>query len=72
LVASVSARKANSSENSAPMTIAARNADPGRSGQVSRAEAGDRAHDHHALDAEVQHAGALDHQFADGGDQQGV
>ena len=33
-------------------------------------EAADRAHHHHALDAEIEHAGALDHQFADGGDQQ--
>jgi hypothetical protein len=34
-------------------------------------EAGDRADDHHALDAEVEDAGLLDHELADGRQQNG-
>ena len=30
-----------------------------------------RAHDHHALDAEVENARALRHEFADGGEDEG-
>ena len=71
LVASDSVMTANSSENTAPMAIAAKQADPGRTGEIAGAEAADRAHDHHAFDAEIEHAGALDHQFADRRDQQG-
>ncbi len=35
------------------------------------AESGDRADDHHALDTEIEHAGFLHHQLADGGKDQG-
>ena len=41
--------------------------DPVRSATAKPAH---RAHHHHAFDAEIEHAGALDHQFADGGNQQ--
>ena len=43
---------------------AADGADQGRSGELGAAKAADRAHDHHAFDAEIEHAGALDHEFA--------
>ena len=33
-------------------------------------EGGDRTRQHHALDAEIEHAGALDHQLADAGEQE--
>ena len=43
---------------------AAQRADQRRSAQIGAGEAAGRAHDHHALDAEIEHARALDHQFA--------
>ena len=70
LVTSVSVRKPNSSENSAPTMIAANDAEPGRAGGERDGETGHRAHDHHALDAEVEHAGALDDQLAQRSDEQ--
>ena len=33
-------------------------------------EGGDRTRQHHALDAEIEHAGALDHELADAGEQE--
>ena len=46
------------------------NADPGRAGQGGGDEPADRAHHHHAFDAEIEHTGALDDEFADRRDQQ--
>ena len=48
----------------------AERADDDRAGEPGAAEAAGRADDHHALDAEIEHAGAFGHQFAGGGDQQ--
>ena len=70
LVATLSVRNPNSSENTAPARMPA--STPSQGEPVSRrgGEAADRAHDHHALDAEIEHAGALDDEFAERGDQQ--
>ena len=38
-------------------------------GEPGAAESARRSHDHHALDAEVEHAGAFGHEFAGGRDQ---
>ena len=46
------------------------NAEDRLAGLVAGDEAADRAHDHHALDAEVEDAGALGHQFAERGEEQ--
>ena len=48
----------------------AEGAEPGRSGLGGDGEPGGRAEHHHALDAEIEHAGALDHEFADAGQDQ--
>ena len=44
--------------------------DEGRAGEIGAREAAGRAHDHHALDAEIEHARALDHEFAGRREQQ--
>jgi len=44
--------------------------EPGRSGPGGDGEAGGRAQHHHALDAEIEHAGALHDEFADAGQDQ--
>ena len=42
----------------------------GAAGDDGNAEGGDGAHQHHALDAEVEDAGLLDHQFAERREQE--
>ena len=43
---------------------AAERADQRRARQIGAGEAAGRAHDHHSFDAEIEHAGTLDNQFA--------
>ena len=49
---------------------AAERADDGGTGEPGAAESAGRADDHHAFDAEIEHAGAFGHQLADCCDQQ--
>ena len=49
---------------------AAQRAERDRAGVIGAGEAAGRADDHHALDAEIENAGALDDQFARGREQQ--
>ena len=49
---------------------ARQNAQGGAVGGQGDGEGADRAQQHHALDAKVQNAGFLHHQFASGGEQQ--
>jgi len=49
---------------------AAERADRDRAGQERAAEAADGAHDHHAFDAEIEHARTLGDELAGRGDQQ--
>ena len=49
---------------------AAQRADDDRAGEPGAAEAAGRADDHHALDAEVEHAGAFGHELAGRSQQQ--
>ena len=49
---------------------AAERADDGRAGEPGAGKTAGGADDHHALDAEIEHAGALGHQFAGRGQQQ--
>ena len=73
---------ANSSASAMPASKCGEHAQRGDPGLVRRGEGGDGAGQHHALDAEVQHAHAFHHQFAgrrqqqrrgggDGADQEG-
>ena len=45
-------------------------ADGDRAREIGRREAAGGAHDHHALEAEIEHAGALDDELARCGEQQ--
>ena len=58
------------SDSAMPAEMAARTPSTRRAGDEGGAEAADGAHHHHALDAEIEDAGALDHQLAEGGEQQ--
>ncbi len=49
---------------------AAQRADQRRPRHIGAGEAAGRADDHHSLDAEIEHAGTLDHQLAGCGQQQ--
>ena len=62
-------RTPNSSEASAPLAAAHRDAEPGIAGLEGDGEAGDRPDQHHALDAEIEHAALLDDEFAGRGEQ---
>ena len=66
----LSARMLNSSENSAPPIMPPRDPDRRASGFHRESEAADGADEHHALDAEVEHAGFLDDEFPGGGQKQ--
>jgi hypothetical protein len=44
--------------------------EPRRTRQLRDGKGRDRAHDHHALDTQIENAGAFDNQFADGRQQQ--
>ena len=59
-----------SSASAAPASAAGDEAERRAAGGHGGGEAGDGADDHHALDAEVEHAGLLDHQLADGGEEE--
>ena len=67
---SVSTRTPKSIEDAAPASAAQQTAEPWREGAEAVAkcqrdgEAGHRADQHHAFDAEIEHAALLDHQFA--------
>ncbi len=54
----------------APASDAGQHADDRHAGDMAAGKADDGADRHHALDAEVEHAGALRDQFAEGGKQQ--
>ena len=53
-----------------PRQRASRHRQHGRAGGERHAKGGDGAHQHHPLKPEVQHAGALRHQLAHGGEQE--
>ena len=70
LTASPSVISAKISDISDAGGDAAQRADDDRAGEPGAAKAAGRAHDHHALDAEVEHAGAFGHEFAGRSQQQ--
>ena len=66
----LSVRTAKISEASAPANIAASAPSAGTPVVYPHRETGDRADQHHALDAEIEDAGLFDHQLAERGDEE--
>ena len=64
LTASPSVSAPKTADIATPATMPQQRADQGRAGEIGAGKAAGRAHDHHALDAEIEHAGALDDEFA--------
>ena len=63
-------RRPNRAERARPAAGPGRRAHQRRAGLHRHREAGGRAQHHHALDAEVEHAGALGDEFAERRDHQ--
>ena len=70
LAASVSVSSAKSAASAAPAGTPRRTPSEWLPVASCAGEAADRAHQHHALDAEIEHAGALDDEFAERREQQ--
>ena len=72
LTASPSVRMPNTADSAAPARMPHERADHRRPRQVGAGEAAGRADDHHAFDAEIEHARALDDEFAGRASSSGV
>ena len=70
LTPSVTVSSVITSPASAPTRIAASDAEPQAAGEIGAGEADHGAEQHDPLDAEIEHAGTLAIEFAEGGEEQ--